>query len=171
MYQIINVLFGIAFGLMVIALAVCHIAERIANKGFKEALARAERLRGERDEWKECAELWAEDANRADARIRELEAENEQLREPDTSREEVAELERRVEFYISLYNFCKEMCERWQALYDERIEYAKKKLETAEKRAEHWEEEYEKLSVEFAYVCHIAQQHGIDPYKKEEEEA
>lgn len=79
MYQMINVLFGIAFGFMVIALAVCHIAERTANKGFKDALARVERLRGERDEWKEHAELWAGDANRGDAKIRELEVEREAL--------------------------------------------------------------------------------------------
>ena len=38
------------------------------------------KLRAELEEWKEHAELWANDANRGDARIRELEAENERLR-------------------------------------------------------------------------------------------
>ena len=47
---------------------------------YDERFAEMKKFRAESEEWKECAELWGADANRGDARIRELEAENERLR-------------------------------------------------------------------------------------------
>ena len=47
---------------------------------YDERFAEMKKFRAELEEWKECAELWGADANRGDARILELEAENERLR-------------------------------------------------------------------------------------------
>ncbi len=105
---------------------------------YDERFAEMAKLRGERDEWKECAELWDGDCKRLEEQIKELKGECEEIR-----------------------------CAKQKA--EGELERVKKELAAAEERAELWEEQYEKLNVEFGYVCTVAKQHGIEPYKKEEE--
>ena len=108
------------------------------KRKLKALQAEMDKLRGERDEWKECAELWDGDYKRLKEQFEELKGECEEIR-------------------------CAKHKAEWK------LEHVKKELAAAEERADLWQHLYDKLNIEFGYVCFVAGQKGIDPYAKEEE--